>query len=150
MTTAPSQPGPAQASEDSGPADIRWFLRPGDIAFDRVQRVWKSESVQRMNAMLILGAFVGTAAWIGLGKSGIVPHDWQLDKPFGYAIHAAFTLVLLTEVITLILSLARSVAVSVGKQSEIFSLILLRQAFEEFSHRGDRVEWVFAWDAPGA
>ena len=128
-------------------AELRWFLRPINSVFDSLERAWNAESMRRINALIILGAFIGTGVWIGLSKAQLIPAQWSLDKPFGYAIHAAFTFVLITEVVTLILSLARSVAESVGKQFEIFSLILLRQAFEEFSHRGDSLEWRFAWDS---
>ena len=129
-------------------ANLRWFLRPCDIGFDTFARAWESDSSRQFRAWVILGVFVGVGLWIGAGRIGWLPNTLIIDKPFGYAIHAAFTLVLVTEVVSMVLSLSDSVADSVGKQFEIFSLILLRQAFEEFSHRGDHVDWVFAWDAP--
>lgn len=151
MSIEPTMPEPTKPEPRPEPrpeGEIRWFLRPANAVFDAFERVWDSDTARRSNAWIILLGFVGTGAWIGLSRLGVLPESLLLQKPFGYAIHTAFTLVLITEVVTLILSLSRSVAESVGKQFEIFSLILLRQAFEEFSHRGDSVEWVFAWDSP--
>ena len=135
------------ASTD-GLRDLPWFLRPGEAAFNAFEQAWETPTVRRLRAWLILATFVGTAAWIEAGRLGWLPEALTVDKPFGYSIHTAFTLVLITEGVSMVLSLSRSVAEAVGRQFEIFSLILLRQAFEEFSHRGDSVEWQFAFDAP--
>jgi hypothetical protein len=51
-----------------------------------------------------------------------------------HAVNLAFTLVLILEVISLIFTLPCSFSRSVGKQFEILSLILLRDAFKELSH----------------
>lgn len=131
-----------------GTSWVRWLLRPGAAAFDAFERGWETCSARRWRALIILVTFAGTLAWVGLGRLGWIPVALHLDKPFGYAIHTAFTLVLVSEVVALVLSLPRSVAESAGKQFELLSLILLRKAFEEFSHRGDSVEWRFDWDAP--
>lgn len=50
-----------------------------------------------------------------------------------YAISSAFTVVLILEVISLVFTLPCSFSKSVGKQFEILSLILLRNAFKELS-----------------
>ena len=50
-----------------------------------------------------------------------------------HAISAAFTVVLILEVISLVFTLPCSFSRSVGKQFEILSLILLRNAFKELS-----------------
>lgn len=130
------------------PALPRWFLRPGVHAFDRFEAMWNGAASRKFRAGLILMTFVGTLVLILLGRLGWLPDSMVIDKPFGYAIHSAFTLVLVSEVVALVLSLPRSVAESVGRQFELFSLILLRKAFEEFSHRGDGVEWSFHLNGP--
>lgn len=127
---------------------LRRALSPGAAAFDLFERSWEADSTRRLRASAVLTAFVGTIAWIGVGRLGWLPEALLLNKPFAYSIHAAFTLVLISEVVELVLSLPRSVAASAGKQFGLFSLILLRQAFEEFSHRGDTAAWEYGWDTP--
>ena len=57
------------------------------------------------------------------------------------AISLAFTALLLVETVELVLALARSVAASVGAQFELFSLILLREAFKEVGKLPEPVVW---------
>jgi hypothetical protein len=57
------------------------------------------------------------------------------------AISIAFTFLLYLELIDLVLGLAKSVSRSVGKQFEIFSLILLRQSFKDFSDLPEPLHW---------
>jgi len=56
-------------------------------------------------------------------------------------IELAFTLILVVEVVSLVFSLAHSVASSVGKQFEVLSLIFLRDVFKEFSHLHEPFHW---------
>jgi hypothetical protein len=60
------------------------------------------------------------------------------------AVELAFYLLLAFEVVGLVFGLARSVANAFGKQLEIFSLILLRGAFEEFGILDEPVAWAQA------
>ena len=133
---------------NTGQANPRLILRPGCFVFDTFERWWIADATRRGRAWVILLTFVGTMIWIGLGRLGYLPERMVLDKPLGYSIHMAFLLVLVSEIISLVLSLPRSVAESVGRQFEIFSLILLRQAFEEFSGQSEKAEWVFTLDSP--
>lgn len=57
------------------------------------------------------------------------------------AIEMVFNLLLFIEVISLIFKLVQSFANSVGKQFEVFSLILLRDTFKEFSHFKEPLIW---------
>ncbi len=58
-----------------------------------------------------------------------------------FAIKLAFTCLLLFELLSLVFVLPESVAKSVGKQFELFSLILLRSAFKEFEKLPEPIEW---------
>ena len=51
-----------------------------------------------------------------------------------YAIHLAFTLILVLEVMSLVFIIPSSLSQSMGKQFEILTLILLRNAFKELAH----------------
>jgi len=53
----------------------------------------------------------------------------------------AFNVLLIFEVLGLIFLIPKSVADSVGKQFEIISLVLLRDAFKEFGHYLEEVNW---------
>ena len=57
------------------------------------------------------------------------------------AVSLVFSLLLFFEIAGLVFSLARSVADSVGKQFELLALILIREAFLEFAHSGEPMDW---------
>lgn len=69
---------------------------------------------------------------------------YRVENPF-YAIELAFNILLIFEVLGLILIIPRSVADSVGKQFEIISLILLRDAFKEFGKHVDEINWDYTF-----
>lgn len=70
-----------------------------------------------------------------------MPESFHLPDNHFYAVKLAFDLLLILEILGLTFNLADSVANSMGKQFEIFSLILLRQSFKEFVHFDEPVEW---------
>lgn len=53
-----------------------------------------------------------------------------------------FTLLLCFEVVSLIFSFVHSVSISMGKQIEVLSLVLLRNVFKEFSNFTEPIDWV--------
>jgi hypothetical protein len=61
-------------------------------------------------------------------------------SPF-FAVEIAFTILLVFEILGLIFLLPKSVADSIGKQFEIISLLLLRDAFKEFGHYMGDLNW---------
>ena len=104
--------------------------------FDTVEHYWNSDEFKGIIWSGIAVFFVLSGFYIELTRLEILPVHKLPVSPL-YSIHLAFTAVLVVEVIELILSLSRSFSVSVGKQLEIFSLILLRQAFEVLSRVDD-------------
>lgn len=92
--------------------------------------------------VLFLVALVATE----FARRGLLPAAIEPFVPKSHfaAIGFAFTALLVLEVISLVLALAQSVAGSVGKQFELFSLILLREAFNELGKLGEPVEWAAA------
>lgn len=122
---------------------MRILARAAVALFDQLRAYWKGASHQRGAGTLIIVAFLGALAAIELQRRGLLPAALAGVVPTNhfYAVDLAFTLVLLMEVIALVFGLAESVAMSVGTQFEIFSLILLRQTFKEFTAFDEPVTW---------
>ncbi|MDR1946755.1 MAG: hypothetical protein LBQ51_06270 [Desulfovibrio sp.] len=110
-------------------------LQPLTDVFDFVHHVFERPVTQRRIGLLILWIYLFALAGIELNRNGLLPPWLAAITPLGHfnAIHLAFTLILALEVMSLILTISRSVGRSVGKQLEILALILLRNAFKELS-----------------
>jgi len=116
-------------------------LRSLEGLFDRLAAIWTSRAAGRGFSMLLIVSFLGTLVLTELERLGwLPPLPFELRNHFA-AIHLAFTLLLFAEVLSLVFTLADSVADSVGKQFELLSLILLRKAFLEFSELGEPLVW---------
>lgn len=122
---------------------MRAWLGRFALVFDTLQARWEGVHQQRAVGTLIVAAFLGALGVIELNRLGLLAGSLSHIVPTNhfYAVDLAFTLLLLTEVIALVFSLAQSVSNSVGMQFEIFSLILLRQTFKEFTGFDEPVEW---------
>jgi hypothetical protein len=114
--------------------------------FDAVHDAWESPTARRASGTGLVVLFLVMLALIEAGRQGWLPPALAERVPPTHfaAIGIAFTTLLVLEVISLILALARSVATSVGKQFELFSLILIREAFKELGDLGEPIEWVAA------
>jgi len=111
--------------------------------FDRLEDIWETPRRQRITGSFIVLMYILSIVVIEINQFG-----WMVDRLRPYipashlsAIQMAFTLLLVFEVIGLVLSIVRSVSVSVGKQFQIFSLILLRDTFNELSHFTEPLVW---------
>lgn len=105
----------------------------GDF-FDILNRFWESEKTERRIGLLLLWLYAITLACVELNRIGLFP-AWLPQPPDShyYSIQLAFTLILGLEVISLIFVLPASLSRSMGKQLEILTLILLRNAFKELA-----------------
>lgn len=110
-----------------------------DLVADRLER----PATRRAFATLVGAAFVCSVAIIELGRQGLLPARLAALVPQNHfrSVDLAFYLVLAWEVVALAIGLAASVANAAGKQFEVFSLILLRHAFEAFGHLDEPVTW---------
>jgi hypothetical protein len=92
--------------------------------------------MHRRFALGLIVVFLSALVTIELNRHGLLPAEIAAHTPGNhfYAVNLAFTLVLILEVISLIFTLPCSFSKSVGKQFEILSLILLRDAFKELSY----------------
>lgn len=111
--------------------------------FDRLAQWWESHDQRRAAGSLLIGSYVVALLAIEAGRRGVLPAALARLVPANhfYAVDVAFTLLLVLEVIGLVFGLASSVAQSLGIQFEIFSLILLRQTFKEFTHFAEPIAW---------
>ncbi len=111
--------------------------------YDVLEQKWNGPSGHRLAGTLVVISFIGSLFFIELKKlhffqnylPGFIPETYLA------AIEAAFTLLLMIEVMGLIFSIVGSVTTSVGRQLEILSLILLRNVFKEISHIKEPVVW---------
>ena len=107
--------------------------------FDPLQTIYEHEKVHRKISMVLVLLFVCSLVAIELRRRGLLPQELAALVPGNhfFAVHAAFTVILVLEVISLIFVLPCSFSRSVGKQFEILSLILIRNAFKELSYFGE-------------
>ena len=107
--------------------------------FDPLQTIYEHEKVHRKISMVLVLLFLCSLVAIELRRRGLLPQELATLVPGNhfFAVHAAFTVILVLEVISLIFVLPCSFSRSVGKQFEILSLILIRNAFKELSYFGE-------------
>ena len=112
--------------------------------FDELESFWEGPRVQRFVGSALVIIFLLTLAIIEFNRRGWLAYPLSERIPLNhfYAVQTAFNLLLIIEVISLVFALARSVSDSVGKQFEIFSLILLRNSFKEFVNFEEPIRWV--------
>ena len=119
------------------------LLRGAEWAFDVLEEGWESARMRRATANGLVALFLAALAAAEAGRWGLLPAGFAPPTHFA-AIGLAFSALLVVEVVSLVLSLARSVADAVGKHFELFSLILLRDAFKEIGHLGEPIVWATA------
>lgn len=102
--------------------------------FDRLKHFWDNASTEKGFGMALLWIYLLALLAVELKRMGFYP-DWLPQPPSShyYSVQLAFTLILGLEVISLIFILPASLSRSIGKQLEILTLILLRNAFKELS-----------------
>ncbi len=103
--------------------------------FDPLHHLWEHEKMHRKISIGLVLFFLVSLVSIELKRQGVLPPSLAQFLPANHfhAVQLAFTVVLIQEVISLIFTLPCSFSKSVGKQFEILSLILMRNAFKELS-----------------
>ena len=104
--------------------------------FDPLHHLWEHEKIHRKISIALVVFFLVSLVAIELNRRLLLPPRLagRVPKNHCVAVQAAFTVVLILEVISLIFTLPCSFSRSVGKQFESLSLILLRNAFKELSY----------------
>jgi len=111
--------------------------------YDFLEHLWEHKRTERLIARLLITVFLASLILIELSRQGLLPAQLAAVMPHShfYAINVALSMLLGLEVFGLVFSLASSVSVSVGKQFEILSLILLRNSFKELVHFSEPLHW---------
>lgn len=107
--------------------------------FDVLDEHWESTPVSKVISNIVVVFFVA-GLFVGL-LSHLELIDMGDNFSAFFAIELAFNVLLVFEVLGLIFLIPKSVADSVGKQFEIISLLLLRDAFKEFGHYLGELSW---------
>jgi len=117
--------------------------------FDPLHHFWEHERMHRKISVMLVLLFLGSLMAIELKRQGVLPASIAGSIPNNhfFAIQAAFTVVLILEIISLIFTIPCSFSRSVGKQFEILSLILLRNAFKELSYLPEPITFTGHEDA---
>lgn len=104
--------------------------------FDPLHHLWEHEKILRKISFGLVLFFIFSIIGIELNRQGLLPHSLAsvVPKNHFFAVQAAFTVVLILEVISLVFTIPCSFSRSVGKQFEILALILMRNAFKELSY----------------
>ncbi len=113
-----------------------FFYERVTYLFDTLHRFWEHEHVHRKLSVMLVCLFIGNLLLIELNRQQMLPPTLAAIIPSNhfFAIGTAFTVILILEVLSLIFVLPCSFSRSMGKQFELLSLILLRDAFKELSH----------------
>lgn len=109
-----------------------------DRVFARLEHAWESPRTQRRVATAVILLFLGSLVAIELAQRGYLP--LKVKSHFA-AIDVVFTGLLFVEVLGLVFGLVGSIANAMGKQIEILSLIMLRQAFKRVAAFGEPLQW---------
>ncbi|SDD01183.1 hypothetical protein SAMN04488104_10125 [Algoriphagus faecimaris] len=125
---------------------IQRFFKSQIKIFDKLDGQWESPRVNKVISNLVVLFFI-LGLLVGLMNYLNIKTPLNSVSPF-FAIELAFNVLLIFEILGLIFLIPRSVADSVGKQFEIISLLLLRDAFKEFGHYLGDLKWEidFLWE----
>jgi hypothetical protein len=111
--------------------------------YDPIENYWNSQRNHKLMGSMVVLVFLSSIFLILLKHQNLLP-DWlnhYTSTNFFIAVEVAFVVLLFFEVMSLVFMLPYSVARSLHKQFEIISLILLRNAFKEFSHLTNNISW---------
>lgn len=107
--------------------------------YDWIEHNYEGEAARRLTTLVLVVLFFGAIGYAEFARLGWVHEDHAISH--FYAVEVVFTGLLAVEVVGLVMGIVGSVANAMGKQIEILSLILLRDAFKQFSHFGEPIMW---------
>jgi len=111
--------------------------------YDYLENSIESIKGQRQLAIFLVIVFISAIIIIEMNRWALFPESLSRFLPSKHlaAVELIFTLSLLFELLSLVFTLAHSVSISLGKQFEILSLVLIRDIFKEFSHFDEPLHW---------
>ncbi|MEO0560663.1 MAG: hypothetical protein AAF125_01015 [Chloroflexota bacterium] len=110
---------------------------------DTLEHYWHTVIMERLAGSFLVVVYLAVIALVELNRQSLLPGplaNWLPGSHF-FAVEVAFTILLMTEVVSLIFGLTRSFSRSMGIQLEILSLILLRDTFKKFTEFPEPLEW---------
>jgi hypothetical protein len=112
--------------------------------FDPLHHLWEHEKMHRKISFGLVLFFLFSIISIELNRRNLLPGSFSsiVPKNHFFAVQAAFTVVLILEVISLVFTIPCSFSRSVGKQFEILALILMRNAFKELSYFPEPITFI--------
>ena len=110
--------------------------------FDKLHAAYGGARSRSLSSTLLLATFGVSLMLIECNRRGWLPARLGHALPLNHFVAVAWSveLLLFIEVIELIFGLADSVAGALGKQLEIFALILLRKSFEELGRFSEPID----------
>ncbi|MCU0513224.1 MAG: hypothetical protein MUE40_11725 [Anaerolineae bacterium] len=109
---------------------------------DSLEHIWEDYVMKRVAGTFLVAVYLVTIVVIEINRQGWLPAPFNtLPTNHFYAVEIAFTVLLFTEVVSLVLGLTRSFSRSIGIQLEILSLILLRDTFKQFTYFSEPLVW---------
>lgn len=110
---------------------------------DTLEHLWEEVVMKRAAGIILVWTYLIVIVLVEVNRQGWMPHpfsDYFPESHF-FAVQIAFTLLLITEVVSLIFGLTRSFSRSIGIQLEILALILVRDTFKKLSEFGEPLQW---------
>jgi len=110
---------------------------------DKLEHIWHEVVMARLAGNFLVFVYLFMIALIEVNRQGWLsgPLTEFLPESHFFAVEVAFTVLLVTEVVSLIFGLTRSFSRSMGIQLEILSLILLRDTFKKFTGFPEPLTW---------
>lgn len=122
---------------------IKVFLFFSNI-FDSLEGYWEKIIVKKYMGPVMVLVYIFSLFIIELKRRSLLPDAVGAVVPYSHfaAVNVAFSLFLIFEVIDLIFGIANSFSRALGKQLEIFSILLLRNCFKSFSEFSEPITWL--------
>ena len=111
---------------------------------DRLEQIVESARSRSLVGSLLVLVFMLGLISVEINIRGILPTSLSRHVPLKHLviISQTFTILLCFEVISLVFTFIHSVSISMGKQIEIVSLVLLRDVFKDLSYFPEPIEWM--------
>jgi hypothetical protein len=120
----------------------RIVLRVSTVT-DWLEHLWENRIMKRFAGSILAVIYLVLIGIIELNRQQLFQEPLASALPTNhfFAVEITFTVLLLTEVISLVFALTHSFSRSIGVQLEILSLILLRDTFKYFTTFSEPLEW---------
>lgn len=113
--------------------------------YDRYDTERQKIRLERWVVRLSAGGFVIHLLLIAIARAAPESSTgWlaELDRNYLHAVYTPFSFILFYEVLLLVLALPQSHTISIGKQYEIVSLIIIRRVFKDIGEFRDPATWI--------